>query len=277
MPCFKKIAIIGVGLIGGSIGLALRKRKLAGRVVGFFRHPEKIKQAMRLGCVDAGTHDLQAAVQDADLIILCSPVDDIIAKLRLLKRFISPQTLVTDTGSTKSEILKAGLGLNFIGSHPLTGSEQSGLRFTTPNLLNKSLCVLTPPKGHQKNSLARIARLWHALGARVIVMDSDEHDAALSFTSHLPHAAAYALIGSIPEKYFSLAAGGLRDTTRIAQSNPELWRAIFLSNRRPMLKSLDAYIKSLRICQRAIRRNDKKELLRWLTASQRRRMTAFNR
>jgi prephenate dehydrogenase len=276
MEHLRKIAIIGVGMIGGSIGGAVKKRRLADRVVGFFRDPKKTGAAIGLGCIDEGTGDLKKAVAEADLIILASPVDDIIAKLRLLKRFIPPKTLVTDAGSTKVAILKAGRGLNFVGSHPLAGSEFSGLRHASADLFDGSLCVIVPDKKPDKDALKRVEGFWRALGSRTIIMNAWDHDAALSFSSHLPHAAAFALMRSVPDKFFSFAAGGLKDTTRIARSSPEVWSSIFLSNRKNILTALKAFEKSLRACRAAIKNNDKKKLLRWLTDAQRQRITAFD-
>lgn len=272
MRPFRKITIIGVGLMGGSIGRAIRKKKLADNVVGYFRRPQKIKEAVRLGCVDEGTSDLSKAVEETDLVILCSPVDDIITKLGLLKRLVSPLTLLTDAGSTKSEILKAARGLNFIGAHPIAGSEQSGPKSSSPDLLNHSVCVLTPPKNCSRQSLERINRFWQALGSTTTIMNADEHDAILGFTSHMPHAAAYALIQSVPRKFFKFAGGGLKDSTRIALSRADIWCAIFLSNKKNLVKALRDLEKSLRVCRNAIHRGNRKKLLRWLTQAQKQRM-----
>jgi cyclohexadieny/prephenate dehydrogenase len=262
--------------MGGSIGRAIKKRKLADNVVGYFRRPQKIKEAIRLGCVDEGTSDLSKAVEETDLVILCSPVDDIIAKLRTLKGLVSPLTLITDAGSTKSEILKAARGLNFIGAHPIAGSEQSGLKSSSCDLFNHSVCVLTPPKKFSRQSFERISRFWQALGSTTAVMNADKHDAILGFTSHLPHAAAYALIQSVPKKFYKFAGGGLKDSTRIALSRADIWCAIFLSNKKNLVKAIQELEKSLRECRNAIHRGNRKKLLRWLTQAQEQRRSAFS-
>src|SRR5512135_82606 len=144
MPLFKKLTILGVGLLGGSLGLAAREKKLAGRVIGYFRHPAKIAAAKKCGSIDEGTTDLRDAVQESDCVILCTPVCDIMDKLAALKRIASPELLITDVGSTKASVMRAASKLNFIGSHPIAGSEAGGLRAARADLFAGSVCVLTP-------------------------------------------------------------------------------------------------------------------------------------
>ena len=244
MKLFKKIAIVGVGLIGGSLGLAIKKKKLADQVVGFFRHKNKISQAIKLKAVDAGTNDFALAVQDSDFIILCSPVSDIVRRLKELKK-AKITALITDIGSTKSEITKAGRDLNFIGSHPLAGSEKNGIAFARADLFKISLCVLTPGNNLSASSLEKVNRFWRLLEAKTVVLSPDEHDRILSFASHLPHVAAFALMNTVPKEMLPFAAGGLRDTTRIASSDPKIWSDILLSNNKHLLKTIEAFQVSL--------------------------------
>jgi len=267
MKQFKQITIIGVGLLGGSIGMAVKKKRVAGMVVGFFRDKTKIKAAIRMGAIDKGSNNLREAVKGSDLIILCSPVDDIISKLKDLKIIGLDDTLVTDTGSTKSEIMKAARGLNFVGSHPLAGSEQSGAAFAKSQLFEGSVCIITS-KEKRSRSAERIAKFWKTLGSETIAMAPEDHDHILSFTSHLPHAAAFALIKCVPKNLFKFSAGGLKDTTRIALSNPLVWLDIFLSNRTNMLNSIISLERSLSQFKDALRRADRRKLLSFLKAAQ---------
>ena len=270
MKLFKKIAIVGVGLIGGSLGLAIKKKKLADQVVGFFRHKNKISQAIKLKAVDAGTNDFALAVQDSDFIILCSPVSDIVRRLKELKK-AKTTALITDIGSTKSEITKASRGLDFIGSHPLAGSEKNGIAFAKADLFKNSLCVLTPGKNPSAYSLEKVNRFWRLLGAKTVVLSPDKHDRILSFASHLPHVAAFALMNTVPKEMLPFAAGGLRDTTRIASSDPKIWNDILLSNNKHLLETIEAFQVSLHKIKIALLKKDAKKLNKLLTQAQRKR------
>ncbi len=272
MHKFKKITIIGVGLLGGSIGLVVKKKKLAGRVIGYFRHKNKIADAVKRGVVDEGTDDFNEAVINSDLIILCSPVSDIIKKLGDLKKMRLENALITDTGSTKLKIADAGKGLNFIGSHPLAGSEQSGLSHARADLFNDSLCILTPVgSGKSDKPQARLVEFWKALGTKTIVMSPEKHDRVISFASHLPHALAFSLIDAIPNTMIPFGAGGLKDTTRIALSNPDIWIDIFFSNRQNILKSVDSLQKSLQRFKKALTEQDRKKMLAFLSGARTKR------
>jgi prephenate dehydrogenase len=270
MTLFKKVTIVGIGLLGGSLGLAIKKKKLAGSVVGFFRHKDKIRQALQMGFLDAGTDDFREAIRESDFIILASPVSDIIKRLRELKK-LKTKALLTDIGSTKSEIVKTGRGLNFIGSHPLAGSEKSGMAHARGNLFKGSLCLLTPPHEVSSLSLAKLSRFWKCLGTKTIVLSCDEHDRILAFVSHLPHVAAFALMKTIPNKTLSFAAGGLKDTTRIALSNPKIWNDILLSNKKRVLKSIKAFEETLAEIKKALLENDTSKLTSLLAQAQKKR------
>lgn len=254
-------------MLGGSIGMAVKKKHIAGKVVGFFRDKTKIKTAIRIGAIDQGSLNLREAVKGSDLVILCSPVNDIISKLKGLKITGLGDTLITDTGSTKSEIVKAARGLNFVGSHPLAGSEQSGAAFAKPHLFEGSVCIVTP-QDKSSQSAEKITEFWKALGSETVTMTPKDHDHILSFTSHLPHAAAFALIKCVPKNLFKFSAGGLKDTTRIALSNPLVWLDIFLSNRTNMLNSIIALEKSLSQIKDALTKGDRKKLLSFLKVAQ---------
>jgi len=272
MKTYDKVAILGVGLIGGSIGLALKKRRLARKVVGHFRDPKKIGQACRRGIIDQGTTDLNEAVDGADIVVVCTPVSDIEKKLRLLKKRVARGCLITDVGSAKSSIVRQAAGLNFVGAHPLTGSEQSGTTASSADLFQGCVCILTPKT--KDASFRKAAAFWRALGCRVVAMTAGRHDFVLSRTSHLPHLAAYALMAAVPHNTLPFAAGGLKDTTRIALSVPHIWSDIFLANRGHILKALASYERALARFRKALRSGERRALVSLLTSSQRKRQSA---
>lgn len=267
MALFKKITIVGVGLLGGSIGLAIKKKKLAEVVTGHFRNKNKIAAAVRRGALDNGTDDFNKAIADSDLIILCSPVKDIMHKLKRLK---NTKALITDTGSTKAAIAAAARSSNFVGAHPLAGSEQSGLSFAHADLFKGTLCILTPQKSG-KTATKKIEKFWRGLGAKTILMAPRRHDRVLAMTSHLPHVAAFALAKILPADLAAFCAGGFRDTTRIALSNPGLWRDIFLTNKEPVLKSIAAFESSLKELRRSILTGDGQGLAAFLKKARQKR------
>lgn len=243
-PLFNRITIVGVGLLGGSLGLAAKKFNIAGEVVGYLRDPKKILPAIKAGAIDSGTTDLRRAIEGSDLIILCTPVNDIIKKLRLFTSW-RVKALITDTGSTKVRITREAKDLCFTGSHPIAGSEQSGISFARSDLFKNSLCILTP-QGHQASNARRIAAFWKKTGSRVRIMTPQQHDKMLSFTSHLPHAIAFCLMNTIAKDQLAFASGGLKDTTRIASSRPELWVDVFTSNKTELLKAIASFETTLR-------------------------------
>jgi prephenate dehydrogenase len=272
MKPFHKVTIIGVGLLGGSIGLALKKKRLAREVVGFFRDKKKIAAAVKTGAIDTGTSDLKTAVCGSDFIILCSPIHDIIEKLKSFKKWGLTEALLTDTGSTKAEIVKNAQGLDFVGSHPLAGSEQSGIAHAADDLFINSVCLLTPTSKTRASSVARIREFWKILGAQPVALSAQEHDRILSLTSHLPHAAAFSLVNAIPLPLLRFSAGGLRDTTRIALSNPDIWMDIFLSNKRDLCRAVSCLEKTLREFKNAVAGGDRKKILRFLKKAQNKRI-----
>ncbi len=276
MAKFKKITIIGVGLLGGSIGMAIKEKKLAQEVCGFFRNKIKIKKAMALKAVDYGTDDMGEAVQKADLIILATPVSDIINKLKWMKtnNIIS---LITDIGSTKRDIIKAAEGLNFIGSHPLTGSEQSGIEHAQSSIINNSISILTPiSQKEQECSLKKIKFFWQQLGAKTTVLSAKTHDQLLAYSSHLPHALACTLIQSIPDKNFLYSAGGLKDTTRIALAETTMWIDIFLSNKKEVLGAISTFEKKLAYFKTALQGKNKPKLSSFLKKARTKRAKLSN-
>lgn len=238
------LAVVGVGLIGGSIGLAAKKRGLARRVLGVGRARDSLERALALGAIDEMFLDLEAAARRANFMVFATPVDRIAAQVVAAARACAPGTLLTDAGSTKERILieiegQLTPGVHFIGSHPLAGSEKRGPDFANAELFQDRWTVITPTAQTADIALERAKLFWRALGCRVKVMTPQEHDRALALTSHLPHLLASALAGILPPEIFDLAASGFRDTTRVAASDPQLWTAIFAHNRPAVREALE--------------------------------------
>lgn len=258
---FKKVAVVGTGLIGGSIALAIKKNKLAKEVVGVSRQQKSLLAAKKIGAIDKGSLDL-AIIKDADLVILAMPVSAILKVAPKVSKVISRDTLVCDVGSTKEEIVAKldKIFKNFVGTHPMAGSEKRGVSNASSDLLKGSLCIITPSSKTKKDSLKIVASLWKKLGLRIKYLSSSEHDKVVSLVSHLPHLAAFSLINSVPEKFFKFSATGLRDTTRIAGSDAEVWSDIFLSNRKNLLKSIESLEHSLNKIKKAIKSNNRQKI-----------------
>jgi prephenate dehydrogenase len=239
------LTIVGVGLIGGSIGLAARRRGLAGRVVGAGHNAASLERARTVGAVDATSLEMAAAVAEADVAVFCTPVDRIAEQVLTAAPGCAPGTLLTDAGSTKAAIV-AGLdgrlppGVAFVGSHPLAGSEKRGPDHADADLFRGRFAVVTPGPTTDPAAVERTVAFWQALGSRVRLMSPEEHDRALALTSHLPHLLAAALAGILPDGLRDLTASGFRDTTRVAAGDPALWTGIFAQNRAGVLAALQA-------------------------------------
>lgn len=255
---FSTVAIVGVGLIGGSIGLALRQRGLADRVIGIGRRQESLRIARRVGAVTNTTIELARGVAEAELVVVCTPVGRIVEDVRRAAEYCPPGTLITDAGSTKQVIVDAldtGLprGCRFLGSHPLAGSEKAGPSNADANLFEGRVALITPTKNTHADDFDVIERFWSQLGSVVIQMPPADHDLALAATSHLPHAVAAVLAGVLPEKWFRLVGTGFLDTTRLAGSEAALWRQIFSQNRRNLAAALREFDTQLHALVDALR------------------------
>jgi prephenate dehydrogenase len=261
MKLFNKVAIIGVGLIGGSIGLGIKKKKLAGQVIGISRHKKTIDSAIARRAIDVGSQNI-AAIRQADLVILATPVSSIIRIGTKINSLIKPDALVTDTGSTKKLVVKMleNSLSNFVGAHPLSGSEKRGVINAEEDLFCGSLCVLTPTKKTSKKALIIIKKLWIELGAKVVYLSPARHDRIISYASHLPHIVAFSLIQSVPRNSLYLASSGLKDTTRIAASASLLWKDILLTNSENVLDALKEFTSCLYRIKSAITKKDAKAL-----------------
>ncbi len=270
------VAILGVGLIGGSIGLALRHRNLARTVVGIGRSQASLRVARRVGAVSTTTTDIARGVADAELVVICTPVERIVEHVHEVARACHRKALVTDVGSTKSEIIANLAGtlpktVRFIGSHPLAGGEQAGPAKARVDLFEDRMVVITPTKASPTVDCRQLIDFWTALGARVVSMTPRMHDRTVAGISHLPHLLASALAAATPEKSLSLAATGFEDTTRVAAGDPDLWTQIFLSNQAPVLEALARLEISLEQFRTAIENRDTRTLKRLLTTAKRKR------
>jgi len=272
MKMFNKVVIIGTGLIGGSLGLDLRKRHLAAQVIGLSRKKENANLAQKSGAIDSVGSSLDV-VKDADLVILAAPVNVIIDMAAKIADKLKKDCVVIDVGSSKEKIVSklSGLIPNFLGCHPLAGSEKRGAANLKAGIFNGSLCVITPTPKTGKKTLKKIKLLWQKLGATVVILSAKKHDRILASTSHLPHAVAFSLIGSIPDQFLSLSSGALKDTTRIASSDANLWSQIFLSNRSNLLTAFSSFQIKLNALKLALKNKNKKLLTKILGSAQKKR------
>ncbi len=244
---FEKVAIVGVGLIGGSLGLAIRKRKLAKLVMGVVRVPRRAAIALRKGGVHGATMDLKEGVRDADLVLLCSPVSTILDQIKILKPLLAPGALVMDVASTKVLVDHAAKkylkGTRFVGAHPMAGSSKKGAQFAEADLFENSVCYFT-------NYDAEAEKFWRALGAKVFYLTPEKHDEWVARTSHLPHILAFAMFQSghmkkLQKLGLEATNPSVRDLARLSKSDPILWADILLSNKEEILSTLKEYESSV--------------------------------
>ncbi len=264
-PLFQKVAIIGVGLIGSSLAHAIRRHGLAKKIVGCTRSAESRDKVLALGLAEEATQDPAAAAEGADLVIICTPVGTYEDIGRAIAPKLSAGVIVTDAGSVKQAVVRdlgpfIPDGAHFVPGHPIAGTEHSGPESGFAELFEDRWCILTPPPGTDAGAVAKVAALWEACGAMVTTMDVRHHDRVLAITSHLPHLIAYTIVATASDVEESLqgevakySAGGFRDFTRIAASDPIMWRDIFLNNREAVLEMLQRFSEDLTALQRAIR------------------------
>jgi prephenate dehydrogenase len=264
---FQKITILGVGLLGGSIGLAARRRKLADKVAGFVRRKSSLKDCENAGAVDFATTDLLAAVSNSDLVILCTPLAQMLPIAKQFLPALKRGALVTDVGSVKAgvvrelELLVQKSGAHFVGSHPMAGAEKTGVAAARADLFENAVCVVTPTKKSNATAVRQVEQFWKSLGSCTLRLAAGEHDLLVSRSSHLPHVTAAALANLVlnpaqPKTQAALCATGFRDTTRIASGSPEMWRDIALANRKNLFRSVDAFVAELQKFQSALKSGD---------------------
>jgi len=274
MRMFNKVAIVGTGLIGGSIALAMKKKRLCGQVIGISLHKKSLLLAKRLGAVDVASLSFEA-IKDADLVVLAMPVSKILSLAPEISCLIKKDCLVFDVGSSKANIARklSRLFCCFVGAHPLAGSEKRGINFARPDLFLNSLCILTPLKNTSKPAFFRVKKLWNILGAKTLAMSPENHDQILGFISHLPHIAAFSLINSIPAEFLKFSTASLKESTRIASSDPGLWADIILDNRQNSLKAISKMQSNLQQIEASLKDKNKLELFRFFKTAKIKRDT----
>ena len=272
---FKRVVIIGVGQIGGSLGWELRKKRLAREVVGVGRTLRNLRTAVSLGLIDSFVSSPDLAVKGADLIVLATPVQTIPVHLGSLAGHIEPGAVVTDVGSVKGAIMRTARLLGpqrsfFVGSHPIAGSEKSGASSATRDLFMGKVVILTPIRSTKALALKIVKNMWRAVGAQVVVMDPVRHDRTMAFVSHIPHLFSYAYTNAVSRHsrggsdLLPFAGGSFRDFTRIAGSSPEMWEGIFHMNWKEIQRVTQEVEKSLHGLSSAIRRGDRRAVARTL-------------
>ncbi len=269
---FEQITILGPGLLGASLAIAVKERGLVRRVtVWSRRHETRVKSVAQPWC-DTVAETAEEAVAGSDLVLICTPVETILPLLERIRGKMAPGTLVTDVGSTKSGICREAGGLlsngaAFIGSHPMAGSENTGMEHARSDLFERAACILTPVDDTPADGLARIRAFWEALGMVLFTMAPEQHDEIVAHVSHLPHILAASLCGCLSAKdpaWGSLSGGGLRDTTRIASGDPRLWQQILEQNREEVLRAIHGFEKELLGFKSALQNKDPAETIRLL-------------
>jgi len=263
----KKLVIFGVGLIGGSVALALKKAGSGTHIVGVGRTIESLNHALKLNVIDALETNIYAACSDSDLILIAAPVAQTKAILQSIQPHLNAKTVITDAGSTKGDVLATArevLGAQFsqfVGGHPIAGAEKSGVAAAKADLFLGKNVVLTPAPETNRDAVLAVTTLWQACGAKVSEMPAENHDGIFAAVSHLPHLLAFALVNEVTnrpnaEQLFSFAASGFRDFTRIAGSHPEMWRDIAIANKTALIQEVTAYQAQLAQLKTLLENND---------------------
>jgi cyclohexadieny/prephenate dehydrogenase len=274
---FDRVALIGVGLIGSSLARVLRRDSPQTAIVACARSAETLETVRRLGLADETSDDPAAAVAGADLVVIATPLSAYAEIGRRIAPALRDGAIVTDVGSVKGAVIRDLAPLlperiHFVPGHPVAGTEHSGPEAGFAELFHDRWCILTPPPGTAPEAVAKVTALWEGAGMRVVTMEAEHHDRVMAVTSHLPHLIAYTIVGTATElgqdlqsEVVAYSAGGFRDFTRIAASDPVMWRDIFLENREAVLELLQRFSEDLTALQRAIRRGDGETLHKWFT------------
>ncbi len=277
-PLFDHVTIIGLGLIGGSLGLALKRRKVARRILGISRSPKTVREAQRRGAIDHGAVGFPDSLDPTDLVVIATPPLTVARIAREIVRRTHHRFLLTDVASTKGEIVRdlerilpSPSRISFVGSHPMAGSEHSGISAAHPDLFEGAPCVVTKTPKTDREALLKISALWRSVGGHPIVLSPARHDALVAQVSHLPHLVAVALTLAAEPHALKLSAGGFADLTRIALSDPTLWEQILQTNRRHVVRSLDRFLTELKLLRTLLRINSPGDLRRLLQSARLRR------
>ena len=273
---FKQITIIGVGLIGGSIGFAAKRKGLVSRIIGVTAHKNTLRKAMKRKAIDAGTLEVKESVSGSDMVVLATPVNRVLSTLKAITPYLKEGCIVTDVASVKEAIVRdseriLGKEAFFVGVHPMAGSEQRGIDKARGDLFKRSPCIVTKTKYTDKKALRLVLSFWKALGSKVYLLSPAEHDKRISNISHLPHVVASALSLSAKGKSMDFASTGFGDTTRIAASDPDLWISILTANRKNVVKDIEDYLDGLIDIRNSILQNKDRKLKNILIQAKKKR------
>lgn len=250
---FGKITVLGVGLMGASFALAMRKRRLCDHIAGYGRRESNLIRAKEMGIIDSFSLDPAEACEDSDLVVFSMPLGDFIGTAERIRDSVKEGAVVTDVGSVKGSLVYAlekifSHRASFVGSHPIAGSEKSGIETADGDLFKGSRCIITPTEKTDEKAAEAVGKLWQSLGAEVSVMSPEEHDRVFGIVSHLPHVIAYEIVNTADEidgSYLAFSGKGFRDITRIAASSPEVWRDICMFNRENLVHFIDVFVGKL--------------------------------
>lgn len=277
MPVVKKLALIGIGLIGSSIARVVRERSIADKIAISTRSQETLNSAQELNLGDEYDIDASNIVKDADIIILCVPVGVVGAVMHAIAEHLKPGAIVSDVGSVKASIIEqmqphTPKGIHLIPAHPVAGTEKSGPEHGFSTLFDNRWCILTPPQGADANAVDKLSQFWQACGSDIEIMDAEHHDKVLAITSHLPQLISYNMVGTADDienvtdsEVIKFSAGGFRDSTRLASSDPTMWRDVCLHNKDAILEMLSRFSEELSAMQRAVRWGDGDKLFEMFT------------
>ena len=266
---FEKVAVVGLGLIGGSLAAALRESGEVGEVFGVERDAESLRFAVENGIADTGASEIGPGMSGSEIVVIATYVNTIAQVAREVSGFVSPGTVVCDVGSVKASIVRemegAPRNIRFVGAHPIAGKETSGVAESDPGLFSGKRCVVTPTENTDPEALSMVKTLFSLVGSEVIEVDPESHDEIFSLVSHLPHAVAYSLVGAVASgggdrNLFDFSGGGLADFTRIAGSSPEMWAGIFIENRDALLGAIRGFAGKLGEIEKAIASGNVEEL-----------------
>ena len=279
---FSRISILGVGLLGGSVGLAAKSILNGCKIVGYGHRAATLETALEIGAIDEAQSDPAAAVNNADLVILATPVGVFEQTLKSISSALSPDVIVTDVGSTKRSVVELAEKLlpkktHFVGSHPMAGSEKRGIDFAKPDMFQNNVCITTPSRRTSRKALEAVEQFWRTLGMSIVRLSPDEHDRLLADVSHLPHALAACLVSMQSEKALELAGKGFLDTTRIAAGDGSLWRDILLDNRDNLRAALGRLRQRLGDLEKLLDQGKREELAKWLHQAAERRRQVLER
>lgn len=279
---WKRITLVGVGLLGGSLGLALKRRRLADEVAGYVRRAASIAECEETGAVDLASRDLRQVVEGADVVILCTPLAQMRPLMEQILPVLKPGAVVTDVGSVKDSVVReleplaARAGGHFVGSHPMAGSEKAGVRAASGDLFVNAVCMVTPTRNSNPGAVRTVERLWRSVGGRLLTLSPAAHDELAARSSHLPYMLATELANFVlapgrPSAQALVCANGFRDTTRIASGSPEMWRDIVLANRKNLSRGIGSFISDLQRLRRLLGGKNAKALLAFFEQAKRRR------